>query len=206
VKVIIYIFIIFLFACQFNPGNNRECTEKDTHAKEDQSLVTDSFSIYLSNFKELNLPVVIKPCRDEPKNLVSFDGQKFKKYRKDIGFAYGQIPTNGDYIAIITLGISDCLLPVLTTYKTDGQIIDEKTISIGYCGFDCGYDCREFMTLEEDYVIFVSDTINTYECDSLGYEILGTREHYVIYKKGRLLNNGRIELTDEMKNILTVDL
>jgi hypothetical protein len=164
--------------------------------------VNEEFSSYLENFKKTDLPIYIKGCRERTKGLIEFDGIRFKQFNEDYSYSYRQIPTNGKFVATITLGVADCYLPVLTTYKLNGKIIDRKTIAIGYCGSDCGYSCEEFMTITNDFKLYTSDTVSTYECDSLGLEIPGTYEHYVIYKEGKLLTDGKIQLTDEIKKPL----
>ncbi|MFZ4413932.1 MAG: hypothetical protein ACOYOV_12685 [Bacteroidales bacterium] len=131
-----------------------------------------------------------------------FDGNNFKKFNEDYSYAYGQFTTNGDFIATITLSAADCYLPVITTYKPNGLIIDKQTIAIGGCGSDCGFNCEEYMILKRDYSFYTSDTISVYDCDSLGNEIPGTYEYYVSYKKGKLLTDGKIEMTKEIKKPL----
>lgn len=164
--------------------------------------VNDEFSAYLENFKKVELPIIIKGCNISSDGFKQFDGNEFKKYANEYSLAYGQIPTNGNYVATITLGAADCYLPVLTSYKLNGQVIDTKTIAIGGCGSDCGFSCEEFMTLKKDYSFYTSDTVSTYTCDSLGNETPGTYEYYVIYMKGKLLTNGKIEMTDKIKQPL----
>ena len=64
-------------------------------------------------------------------------------------YIYGQIPTNGNYIATITIGAADCNLPVLTTYKLNGERIDSKTIAIGGCGQGPCFECEELVEIDE---------------------------------------------------------
>jgi hypothetical protein len=211
-KKIIYILtIVILTACQTNNENNKRTSNddkskhllKDTNnSKQDFPEVKDELTAYLENFKKADLPIKIKGCQVNTNGLVEFDGKRFKKFNEYYSYAYRQIPTNGNYIATITLGVADCFQPVLTTYKPNGDIIDSKTIAIGYCGIDCGYSCEEFMSIDKNYEIYVSDTISSYECDSIGNEIPGTYEYYVIYKEGKLLTEGKIQLTDEIKKNL----
>lgn len=162
----------------------------------------EAFKKYLELFKKADLPLNIKGCRESEIELNVLDGKKFKQFNEDYSFSYRQIPTNGSYIATVTLGVADCYLPVLTTYKLNGQIIDKKTIAIGYCGSGCGYSCEEFMSIAKDFSIYASDTVSTYNCDSLGLEIPGTYEYYVIYKEGKLLPDGKIQLSEEIKEPL----
>jgi hypothetical protein len=197
-----FIFSLFLFSCQTNPDKTVAEHSDNTINEVKFPRVNDEFTLYLNNFKKLALPIVIKGCLIRPYGFKEFDGKHFSNYAQEYSLAYGQIPANGNYVATITLGAADCYLPVLTTYKLNGQIIDQKTIAIGGCGSDCGFTCEEFMTLKKDYSFFTSDTISTYTCDSLGKETPGTYEYYVSYRKGKLLADGKIEMTDEIKKAL----
>ncbi len=194
--IIILTFLVFN-SCQ-NSNNQTDPPKRD----EKSISNNDEFSEYLGNFKKVNLPITIKGCQISTENLQKFEGTKYSKYTSEYSLAYGQIPTNGNFKATITLGAADCYLPILTTFKPNGQIINQETIAIGGCGSDCGFRCEEFMTMQKDYSFYTSDTVSTYECDSLGQETPGTYEYYVIYKKGRLLSDGKIEITNEIKKPL----
>ena len=163
------------------------------------------FDSFKRNFASADLPLTIKGCYVDPSKFVKLDKEKYPVYLTNDGgydLSWCTFKTNGDYTALFSLGAADCYLPVLTTYDKNGQKIDEKTIAIGGCGADCGFTCEEYMILNVDYSIYTSDTITTFQCDTAGYEIPGTREHYVIYKKGKLLSSGKIELTDEIKEAI----
>ena len=67
------------------------------------------------------------------------------------------------------------------------------------CGFGPGYTCEEFTIIKSDFTIYSSDTISEVEIDNLGREIKGTEVNYVIYKTGKLLSSGKIELTDTIR-------
>jgi hypothetical protein len=121
---------------------------------------------------------------------------------EDGSLPYCRFNTNGDYYAVIRLGLADCAMPSLKTYDMSGQLIDEKGISIGYCGGGPGFHCQEYAEIKNDFSIYVSDTISEAELDSLGEEIKETLTTYVIYKKGKLLTTGKIELSDTIRKIL----
>lgn len=115
---------------------------------------------------------------------------------------YCTFKTNGDYYSVIRLGLADCTLPYLITYDNKGNIIDKKWIAIGYCGGGPGFHCEEFTIIKSDFSIYTSDTISEVGIDRLGEEIESTFQNYVIYKKGRLLSSGKIELTDTLRQTL----
>jgi hypothetical protein len=195
-------FSLLLFSCQTNTNKtNQEQTDTSEKVKYFPK-VNDEFTLYLDNFKKLDLPIVIKGCKISSNGFKQLDGQLFAKYSGEYSLAYGQIPTNGNYVATITLGAADCYLPVLTTYKLTGQVIDQKTIAVGGCGSDCGFSCEEFMTLRKDFSFYTSDTMSSYTCDSLGNEIPGTYEYYVIFQKGKLQTDGKIEISKEIRQPL----
>jgi hypothetical protein len=200
-----FILIVFLlFSCRTETKDKTVEIQTDDSKQEEIMFpqVNDDFDGFLRNFDKTQLPLEIKGCYLSDKEVKEFKGDHFKKYVDEYHYGYKQFPANGNFIAIITLGAADCFLPVLTTFKLTGEKIDSKSISIGYCGSDCGYSCEEFMTIKEDYTIYVSDTISSSECDSLGNIIPGTTENYVIYKSGELLENGMIELSEEIRKEL----
>lgn len=160
----------------------------------------NGFGIFLKNFKKSTLPVTIRACKETGKNLLILPENT--AYVNEPSLAYCIFKTNGDYVAAITLGSADCLVPILTTYNLDGEKIDEKKIMVGRCGSDCGYTCEEFMILKPDFSIYTSDTISSFACDSLGNAIPETTKRYVIYRKGKLLKTGKIALGKEIKETI----
>jgi hypothetical protein len=210
-KIITLTLILIVF---YSCGSKDETTiESKTTLKDSTNVVNQTdlpvdFKDYLIKFKNADLPISIDGCSYDFENMIELNDKQYRKfinhdlYPNDQSFFYKRIPSNGNYITTITLRATDCFLPVLTTYNTRGEIIDEKTIAIGYCGSDCGFNCEEFMTIKKDFSIYVSDTISRYQCDSLAEEIASTHEYYVIYKKGKLLSNGKIQLTNEIKKNL----
>jgi hypothetical protein len=196
--------IFLLLSCR-TESKDKKVETQTTDSKQGEAIfpqVNDEFDDFLRYFDKAKLPIEIKGCYLSEKEMQEFKGDLYRKYVDEYHYGYKQIPTNGTYVATITLGAADCFLPVLTTYKLTGEKIDSKSISIGYCGSDCGYSCEEYMIIKEDYSIYVSDTISSSECDSLGNIIPGTTENYVIYKTGELVITGEIELSEEIRKEL----
>ena len=162
---------------------------------------------FVKKFKQTDLPLTIKACKilekeDELPKLTQDEDSPFVA-DGSISLAYYTFKPNGNYVATVSLGLADCLLPILTTYGKDGKQIDQKVIGIGGCGSGPGFSCEEFMTIKSDYSIYTSDTISQEHLDSTENIIVGSKpDKYVVYKKGRLLNTGKIELTDEIKKTL----
>ena len=187
-------FLIFVCGCGRQNTTNGNIGDTD---KKDQ------FNVFLAKFKSRQLPIRIRGC-DE---MIYPDSAKLDYGRDTVletlqGYAYGTIKTNGDYTAVISLAAADCLLPTLTTFSKEGKKIDEKTIAIGQCGSGPGFTCHETMIIGSDYSLFTSDTITTEEVDSLGEVVPSTAISYVIYRKGKILANGKIELSEEITDSL----
>ncbi len=185
-KIVLCIALIALIAC--NTSNKKSGIIEPEN---------ENFAAFLDYFGQGNLPLEIKGCYINPEGLKEFDDDEYSEFVDPYSFAYMQIPAGGNYIAVITLQAADCLIPVLSTYKPDGQLIDRKDIAIGYCGMDCGFTCEEYLIIQNDYSIYTSDTITSCECDDLWEIIPETCEHYVIFKKGKLKSDGKIELSEE---------
>ncbi len=159
------------------------------------------FGQFLEKYKEVELPLVVRACNVNTDGLERYSDID-TLYMRQGTIPYCRFKTNGDYVAVISLGMADCLLPVLTTWTKDGKQIDQQDIAIGYCGSGPGFECDEFMTLDKYFTLYTSDTISSVDIDSLGQEIQETKKKYVYYRKGRLLNSGKIELSDTVRQNL----
>lgn len=205
---LLIILIMFFQSCKYVKTNDNATIcdttvlTKTNNLNNNIPLGNNEFSNYLKYFSHATLPIIIKGCSINVDKLFEFQANESRKFNKDYSYAYCQMPTNGNFIATIALGVADCYLPVLTTYTLKGEIIDKKVLSIGYGEIDCGEHTEDYMILEKDYKIYISDTINICECDSSYNVIEETCEQYVIYKKGRLLPDGKIELTEEIRKNL----
>jgi len=157
------------------------------------------FQNFLNQFPKVYFPIKIKGCDNDFPNIKLLDKEISSDYEINPYYIYGQIPTNGDYIAIITIGAADCYLPVLTTYKLNGERIDQKTIAIGGCGSGPCFDCDELMTIDVNYNLYTANNFKYYDCDENYDEVSDKVTTEVIYRSGRLTENGIIELTEQLK-------
>lgn len=163
------------------------------------------FDSFKKNFASSGLPLVVKGCNLDMQKYAKLIDERYPAYvTNEEGYILSgyALPANGDYTALLSFIPADCYVPMLTTYDKDGKKIDGKIIAIGGSGSDCGFTCEEFMVIRADYSIYTSDTVTYIKCDTAGNEIPTTREHYVIYKKGKLLSSGKIELSGEIKEPL----
>lgn len=171
-----------------------------TNTASDKSELSSTKPEFLKHYTTATLPLKIKGCSSDGTPLLN--PESLNRDMEDGSLPYCTFKTNGNYYAVIRLGMADCTLPSLITYDNNGHIIDEKFIAIGYCGSGPGFHCEEFAIIDKDFSIYTSDTISEMDIDSLGNEIESTLRKYIIYKKGRMLESGKIELTDTLSQLL----
>lgn len=203
-RILILIGIALLSSCKSENKNDENLTFESQESISETSKVKDQFEAFINQFPTKNFPIKINGCSDEILDLPKLDTELSSKYSKDAEYEhiYGIIPSNGDYISTITLGVADCFIPILNTYKLNGEIIDSKPINIGYCGPDHCYECVENMTINSEYRIYVADTIKTFDCDDNFNTIPGTEKIKVIFKDGKLTEKGIIELSEESERVI----
>tara|TARA_R110001583_G_scaffold412_1_gene3745 strand:+ start:4967 stop:5539 length:573 start_codon:yes stop_codon:yes gene_type:complete len=162
-RILFIITLVLISSCKSENKNDKSLIIKHQEQISEIPKVNDQFQAFIDQFPTKNLPIKIYGCKDEILDLPKMDIKLSSEYSKDAEYEhiYGVIPTNGNYISTITLGEAECFVPILNTYKLNGEKIDSKPISIGYCGFDACYECVESMTINSEYRIYVADTIKT---------------------------------------------
>ena len=197
-KTILILTLILLFSCKKkNLQSENQVTINKSHIENIPELDSE-FQSFIAQFPKLEFPIKINGCEEQFIALPKLNLKLSLKFSPEAEYEhiYGIIPSNGKYISTITLGMADCMIPILTTYEMSGKRIDSKAINIGYCGFDPCYECVESMTIKKDFRIYVADTIKTSECDEDYKAIAGTEKIKVIFKTGLLSQNGKIELNE----------
>lgn len=203
-KILFIMLIVLISNCKSENKNDKRSTSKLKKPISEIPKVNDQFQVFIDQFPTRELPIKIYGCKDEILDLPKLDVKLSQGFIKEPEYEhiYGIIPTNGTYISIITLGEADCFIPIINTYKLNGDKIDSKPISIGYCGFDACYECVEAMTIDSKYQIYVADTTKTYDCDDNYKAIAGTEKIKVVYQNGELNKNGIIELSQEKEKTI----
>ncbi|WAC03059.1 hypothetical protein N7U66_05370 [Lacinutrix neustonica] len=203
-RILLIITLVLISSCKSENKNDKSLTTELQEPISEIPQVNDQFQAFIDQFPTKTLPIKINGCTDEILDLPKLDIKLSSEYTKDAEYEhiYGKISTNGNYISTITLGEADCFVPILNTYKLNGEKIDSKPINIGYCGPDPCYECVENMTIDSEYRIYVADTIKTSDCDDNFNAIAGTEKIKVVYKEGKLTKKGVIKLTNKIvKNI-----
>jgi hypothetical protein len=182
-----------------------------TNDIEKQRTSAKSFDTLLSLFPDRSLPIVIHPC---PNSKDYLNYTQFRSIDSAIGvpfgieagyLAYGKIITNKNYTILVTLGMADCLGVSLSIYDTSGKKIDGKYIGTGHCGSGPGFSCTETVKILTGNIIYTADSITEQETDSTNMPIPGGNIYtYVIYKNGKVLPDGHIDLSKEKYDTLKV--
>lgn len=156
---------------------------------QDSTLKYDTFSFF-----QKELPIELKGCEYEESNYPN----KEHFYRNGTEYiAYCSFNINKNIYALISLGIADCYIPIISTYIKD-SIIDMKEVNIGFGDLYCGETTGDYLRIDTNYNIYVSDTITEYICESLD-SIKVKRIKYVLYKVGYISFDGQITISDTMR-------
>jgi hypothetical protein len=191
-KTITLIAIILFTSCKTD-------NKKLENISYEGSPLDEQFQAFLAQFPAIDFPIRINGCEDDFRPLKELKKEISSPYESEPYYVYAKIPTNGAYVATITLGAADCFLPILTTYKFNGERIDSKSISIGGCGQGPCFECEELMEIDKDLNIYAANNLRYYNCDEDYVEIKGTDKKELIYRTGKLTKSGIIELTAEVK-------
>ena len=157
------------------------------------------FADYISHFETLQLPIALYPCSMDIQNmkLYEFKPFEYREYNTDnYTAALGRMSINKSYIAAIVLNYADCYLPALHTYTIYGEKIDSALLAIDTGGgSDVGYQSIMYTQINKDLTFYVCDSVCVWQIDSLMVDRKVIQEEYVVYFTGKILDNGKIEMS-----------
>jgi hypothetical protein len=173
--------------------------EKAENNKSDQLVVkSNDFKTFINKFKILEVPLTIEPLKIQDGNFTQLTKTDFKFINlHDIDpnldniYAYGILPDTLASYKVIYLFPSEIRLPKLAIYSKNGKKISEEELAVGGCCSDCGFTCNEYVKIYSDLKIYSVDSIQSYECDSLGIKE-NTLKKYVRFKNGSISKKGQI--------------
>lgn len=194
-KIILFLFVTF---CCINCRNEKSRILKTINTVSKPK----DFEVFIKKFKPLELPLTINPLEIQSEKSLPLTKTDFKFIDlQDIDpildniYPYGILPDTLNSYKVIYLFPSEIYLPVIATYSKDGKRISVENLSVGDCGSDCGYTCKEFIQVYSDLKIYSVDSIKSYDCDSLGI-IENTLKKYIRFKKGMISNDGMITMSE----------
>lgn len=173
--------------------------EKAKNNKSDQHVLkSNDFKTFINKFKTLKIPLTIEPLKIQDGNFKQLTKTDFKfidlhgiNPTLDNIYAYGILPDTIESYKVIYLFPSEIRLPKMATYSKRGKKISEEELSVGGCGSDCGFTCNEYIKIYPDLKIYSVDSIQSYECDSLGIKE-NTLKKYTRFKNGSINKKGQI--------------
>lgn len=194
-KIALIILISFLFV---------NCKNETTTSNKKKQIISKSndFKIFIKKFKVLTLPLIINPMEiQDVESLSPLTKSDFRfidmhdiEPDLDKVYAYGILSDTIETYKIIYLFPSEIYLPIIATYNKNGGKISEENLSVGDCGSDCGFTCRESIKIYTDLKIYSVDSIQSAECDSLGPKE-STLRKYIHFKKGSINKKGEINIS-----------
>lgn len=158
-----YILTFILFALTSCSSDTKSSGDNTTMENEQQDKSSNSFENYLKTLDQIPLPLSHNPLGQLPTLSKNYDKSAFEKYKhvwtsQPLGILYNDSKT----VTLIDCSIGDWgLVPFLTTYDKQGNKID----SLGpykKTGEDMGYRAIEYLTINKDKTILVSDSVITY--------------------------------------------
>ena len=195
--------LLALFACNNNHAPKKEATQT-TSSKE------IAFKKLIARQKLIDLPLYfdvdnISDSLTQPNIVDDSDTLLFQP--NDLsGRLIGLYKDTTNYFLFVGLVPAAVYFPAIYIFDKQGNEISFEQLIVWGCGADCGYFCNEKSRLYKDassnnLMFLVRDSVNMYECDSLGKETPGTREHYVKTKLGIIDVTGHIT-TDTITQII----
>lgn len=191
-KILLLIFSSFLL---MNCKNEKMKNDKtDNHISKSKD-----FETFLKKFEILNLPLVLELSKiQDVENITPLSKTDLKFIDiKDINpeldnvYPFGILADTLETFKIIYLYPAESYYPIIATFNKNGKRIGKENLNVGGCGSDCGFTCNEYVKLYSDLKIYSVDSIQSYECDSLG-EKENTLRKYTRFKNGSINKNGKI--------------
>lgn len=170
----LYFFLTFLFSC---------------HKQENSE---DKFSIFLSSIPDLKFPFITNSS--EELRAAFYPDTIYKDFIDDSSNGiYGKIKVNDSIHGVIFLLPGDILFPLLVMYNASGEKIDELDL-VHLPGGSDGYNANgsSYLVMNKNLEIQITDTVNSFERDSLTEIIEESRKTKVIIEKYHVNNYGKI--------------
>lgn len=166
--------LVILFACR------KQITQQD------------KFDAFLKTIPELKFPFQTNSSED----LIAafYPDTLYKDYIDDSSNGvYAKIKVNDSILGIIYLMPGDILFPSLVTYNSIGKKIDELTL-VHLPGGSDGYNANgsSYLVMNKNLDIQITDTVHTFERDSITEIIEASRKLEVIVERYQVSGIGKI--------------
>lgn len=155
------------------------------------------FEDLLAKIKPAKFPMIYSQYDPYPSKFPILNHELFPFYLPESQgpiTPYGYVKLNDSKIALIFFYHSEDYLVGIRTFTNEGIKIDEKQITLGYCGADLCMTCDEVTMVNSD--LSFSCRYSYYITDCQGDSSLLEKES--ITMKGKVLPNGKIFIGKEV--------
>jgi hypothetical protein len=154
---------------------------------------TNDFATYLGSLDSLETPVKFDTKTELKSKSERYDTALFKKYKHAwASVPYGKIFENDSIVVLVDVGVGDILVPLITTFTQQGDKLDSIN-PYDKAGADMGYLSYEFVTINSNKEIIVTDSTKTWKLNKDETDVIQGTERLtldtVIY---RINNQGKI--------------
>ncbi len=176
------------------PNSNNEGAERD-----------QKFQEFLEEIDALTPPFQYLTCRNGTENCEVYGEHRPIPYFEGYTYVRGKFDLPKGNVGVISLQGADCMLPVVTTFNPKGKRIAEGIITIGRCGPGPCFECTDYTVIRADRSIYFADTVITMDCDDEFEPIPGTTVKKVWYQEGKIEDDGKISISEDLEKILEQD-
>lgn len=154
--------------------------------------VDNRFGDYLIRIPEIQLPFTAN-SHEELSSKIDITDTLYQDFLVDAQGILGKIKINDSITGVVYLYGGNEVYPELKTYNSTGQLISEQQLVTLMGGADIeGSNGSSYMNLSKDFRITITDTILSFETDSLGMMIDSTKQVEVANYKYDIKPNGKI--------------
>lgn len=157
-----------------------------------ENKVENKFGDYLTRIPEIQLPFAAN-SHEELSSKVNITDSLYHDFLVDAQGILGKININDSITGVVYLYGGNEIYPELKTYNSTGQLISEQQLLTLMSGGDiASSNGSSYMSLSKDFRITITDTIQSFETDSLGMMIDSTKQIEVVNYKYDIKPNGKI--------------
>ena len=160
----------------------------------------DKFSAFFNRIPDLKLPLITNSS--EELQAVFYPDTIYSEFVGDNVYGiYGKTKINDSIFGIVYLNPGDILFPMLVTYNSKGKSIDELAL-VNLPGGSDGYNANgsSYLVMKSNLEIQITDTVNTFERDSLDEIIETSRKTKVSIENYRVNGIGKIISHEQAAN------
>jgi hypothetical protein len=178
--VILFSLVLVLESCTQKVKNDIPEEANVVQASSENISAVEEFDEYVQSLEQLQLPFSLDSINDYPKHSKDYNQDLFLKFKHKWALSpYGVLFQEGGVTGILYVTVGDALVPIIATYKNDGQIISDLN-PYQKSGDDIGYHSSADVLITEDRQIVVIDSTITFDLNETKDDILPETEKLTV--------------------------